>query len=250
MDVAAMRVPAQAGIRADEIEAVIHGTALAMHFQPLVELDGGQTVGYEALARFPGHPDITPDVWFRAAAECGLGVQLEVEVIKRALSQFHRISNNAFLAVNASRSCLFSEDLRSLLEGYPMDRIILEITEQEAIDDYVALNRVLLGLRVAGLRLAVDDAGAGFASMRHLTMLQPDVIKLDGKLVSDIDADHVGRALISALCGFARYLDALVVGEAVETRAQEAALRDIGVNWGQGYLFGRPAPLSPVVRTS
>jgi EAL domain-containing protein (putative c-di-GMP-specific phosphodiesterase class I) len=100
----------------------------------------------------------------------------------------------------------------------------------------------LAGMRRAGLRLAVDDAGAGFASLRHILKLAPDMIKLDGSLTRNIDTDPKSRALGAAFSSFAREVGAIVVGEGVERRSQLAALREVGVSHAQGYLLGRPHP--------
>ena len=126
----------------------------------------------------------------------------------------------------------------------PLDRLVLELTEHEQVEDCAALNAALQPARARGLRLAVDDAGAGCASMRHWLLLQPDLLKLDVSLVRDVDADDTKRALCAAIITFAQNTGIRVVAEGVETEAELAVLRALGADYGQGYLLRRPAPLA------
>jgi EAL domain-containing protein (putative c-di-GMP-specific phosphodiesterase class I) len=231
-------------IRHGQVRDAISGAGLRMYYQPLVDLGTSRVVAYEALARFSGHPDITPDGWFRQAAAIGLREELELSAMRRGLQALDDLREEISVCVNLSRHGMVSDQLQRSLEGLPLDRIVLELTEQEEVSDYIAMNRAVLRLRADGVRLAVDDAGAGFASMRHIVSLQPDIIKLDATWVNDIEADPVRRSMVTALASFAASIDAVMVGEAVETEAQAGVLRDIGVPWAQGYFFARPAPLS------
>ncbi|GAC1329478.1 MAG: hypothetical protein NVSMB17_05910 [Candidatus Dormibacteria bacterium] len=226
-----------------QLEEAIHGPALRMHFQPLVDLDSSRVVAYEALARFSGHPDVPPDAWFRRAAAFGLREQLELEAMRRGLRALDDLRETLSVCINLSAVGALSEGLANILEAMPLDRVVIELTEHEAISDYAVLNRALLRWRAAGMRLAVDDAGAGFASMRHIVSLQPDIIKLDASWVVDIEADPIRRSMVTALANFSTSIDAIVVAEAVETRLQADVLREIGVPWAQGFFFARPALL-------
>jgi len=221
----------------------IGGPALRMHYQPLVDLGSSRVVAYEALARFTGHPDVPPDAWFRRASAFGLQETLELEAARRGLRALDDLRDSVAVCVNLSAVGALSPRLGEILDGVPLDRVVLELTEQEEIGDYLALNRAILRWRAAGMRLAVDDAGAGFASMRHIVSLQPDIIKLDATWVTDIEADPVRRAMVAALATFATSIDAVMVGEAVETQVQADVLRDVGVPWAQGFHFAHPAPL-------
>ena len=234
---------ARAAMGVESIRDAIAGVSLRMHFQPLIDLDGGRVVAYEALARFQGHPDSTPDGWFRTASTHGLREELELAAVGYGLRALDDLRDEVAVCVNLSAAGMLSGKLAKCLEGLPPDRVVLELTEQEEVDDYRELNRALLRFRADGVRLAVDDAGAGFASMKHIVSLQPDIIKLDASWVVDIDADPVRRAMVASLATFAHSIEAVMVGEAVETRAQADVLRDIGVPWAQGYFFARPAPL-------
>jgi EAL domain-containing protein (putative c-di-GMP-specific phosphodiesterase class I) len=230
-------------LRRGQLLDAIAGTGLRMHYQPLVDLRTGAVVAYEALARFIGHPDVTPHGWFKHAGELGMREELELAAALTGLEALSDLKGDLSVCVNLSRHGMMSDKLGPMLQDMPLDRVVLELTEQEEVSDYIAMNRALLRLRADGVRIAVDDAGAGFASMRHIVSLQPDIIKLDATWVTDIEADPMRRAMVTAMASFAEQIDAVLVGEAVETAAQADVLREIGVPWGQGYFFARPAPL-------
>lgn len=210
-----------------------------MVFQAAVPI-GGEGRGFlEALSRFDdGRP---PDVWFREATAAGLGVELEVAAARGGLLA---LRPGVDVSVNLSAATITSGALPGLLDGLPLSQVVVEVSEHEAVRDYAALGAALEPHRRAGLRLAVDDAGAGYASLRHVVRLAPDVIKLDMSLVSGIDADPARRELAGALTSFAHRTGAVVVAEGVERRAEHEALREVGVDLGQGYLYAVPAPLS------
>jgi len=210
--------------------------------QPILQLGDRTQVGIEALARFPSLHDMGPADVFRQAAREGAGVELEANAIKQALTALPAFPEGQFLAVNASPEASTSKPVQSLLATSP-DQIVLEITERSEIASYVFLNRALLRLRADGLRLAIDDVGAGFANWGHIINLQPDIIKLDGHLVADIEADYMRRAVVKGVVAMAEELGCEVVEEQVETPVQVGVLTDLGVEWGQGHYFARPAPL-------
>ncbi|MFN2465136.1 MAG: EAL domain-containing protein [Candidatus Dormibacteria bacterium] len=232
------------GVPQTRVREAIIGGGMRMYYQPLVDLGTSRVVAYEALARFRGHPDLTPDGWFAEAGRHGLREDLELSALRCGLMALDDLREEVSVCVNLSRFGMMSDHLQRSLEGLPLDRIVLELTEQEEVSDYRAMNRALLRLRADGVRLAVDDAGAGFASMRHIVSLQPDLIKLDATWVDDIEADPIRRSMVTAIGSFAASIDAILVGESVETTAQAEVLRDLGVPWAQGYLFARPAPLA------
>lgn len=131
----------------------------------------------------------------------------------------------------------------------PPGRIVIEITEHSDVENYEQLLRALLPLRQRGFRLAVDDAGAGYSSLRHILNLQPDFIKLDMGLIRNIDVDPARRALASALIGFARETGSVIIAEGVETASEFETLQLIGVEQVQGYFLGRPMPLECALRS-
>lgn len=225
----------------ERITRAIRGQGLSVVYQPICQLLSRQVVGFEGLSRFADEPSRTPDVWFAEAAEVGLGVELEMVAVHKALEGLDRVPGSTFLSVNVSPATLQAPELMSTLARTSPDRTVLEITEHASIADYEALNEVLRPLRQLGVRLAVDDAGAGFASLQHVLHLKPDLIKLDTSLTHRVDSDEGQLALTAALVTFAEKTGAHVVAEGIETPAQLEALRKIGVHFGQGYLLGRPA---------
>ncbi|MFQ3788981.1 EAL domain-containing protein [Halomonas sp. A29] len=212
-------------------------------FQPMYDLVDQRIAGYEALSRFVAGPSRGPDKWFEEAATVGLRVELELAAIELALQALPEIPNTAYLSLNASPVTILSGRLADLLAPYPLDRLMLEVTEHDVVDDYACLFEALVAMRRQGLRLAIDDAGAGYASFRHILRLAPDVIKLDRSLTHGIDTCADSRALTAALVGFTAVTGSRLLAEGVETQAELEALRGIGVRKAQGYLLGRPGPL-------
>ncbi|PPK94267.1 EAL domain-containing protein (putative c-di-GMP-specific phosphodiesterase class I) [Kineococcus xinjiangensis] len=231
------------------VQGVLGRGAIRMLFQPVVALDTGHVVGVEALARFdvPSFP--TPAHAFAAATHVGLGTELELLAVRRALAGLEQLPRGVRLSVNLSAEALLDPATPDLLlrAGHRARRdgrsLCVEVTEHTQVMDYPALIEVTGRLREAGLALAVDDAGAGFASLRHILRLRPDVIKADLDLVRGVDSDPVRQALIRSLVGFAAEIGADLIAEGIETQAEREALLDLGVPLGQGYLLGRPAPL-------
>ncbi|MEZ0493713.1 EAL domain-containing protein [Kineococcus sp. TBRC 1896] len=209
-------------------------------YQPVVDLVSGAAVGAEALSRFPaGTP--TPDRWFADAAQVGAGQDLELAALDNALRGLPHLPG--FLALNVSPATITTPAFLRRLETVPPERIVVEVTEHSAVADYATLLRTLEPLRRAGLRVAVDDTGAGYASLSHVLAVLPDFIKLDISLVRGIDADPSRRALAAGLVTFAQATGARIVAEGIETAAELSVLRELGVGLGQGYHLARPAPL-------
>jgi EAL domain-containing protein (putative c-di-GMP-specific phosphodiesterase class I) len=196
--------------------------------------------GCEALSRFPREWAKAPDVCFAEAHSVGLGHRLELLALERAAE--HLAVVQGYVAMNVSPATLLRPECTALLERLPLDRVLLELSEHDQVEDYAALAAVLGPLRTAGLRLAVDDVGAGFSSLRHIVRTSPDVLKLDRSIVDGLAADPVLRTLVRALVEFAHGCGATVVAEGVETAADAAALLALEVDLGQGWHFGRPGP--------
>ena len=230
------------------VREVMSGEGLSMLFQPIVDIDAGRPVGFEALARFDQTPRRGPDLWFAEAAEVGLGVDLELAAVRMALRHLPQLPPSAYLAVNVSPLTAISGLLDAALSDVPAHRVVVEITEHDVIETYDQLEASLSDLRRRGVRVAVDDAGAGYASFRHVLRLQPDIIKLDMTLTRDIDHDAPRRALASALIAFGRDTGSAIVAEGVETAAELRTLRQLGVDAAQGYFLGRPGPMLAVGR--
>jgi diguanylate cyclase (GGDEF)-like protein len=214
-------------------------------FQPIVALASGEAVGYEALARFDGKPGLPPSWWFSQAHRFGLGAALEGQSVRAALAAPNRPAGT-FLSINLSPSALGSS---YVTEHLPRDLrgIVLEITEEERVLDVEGLQRDLEPLRARGARIAVDDAGEGYAGLQQVMSMRADIIKLDRALVADVDTDPAKVALIGSLVHFARSTAASICAEGIETLEELRVLIHLGVAYGQGWTLGRPAAVWPRV---
>jgi len=230
-------------VRRGEIERFVAGEGVSMAFQPIVDLATEAVVGVEALARFSAPPPRPPNEWFAEAVSLALGVQLELVTLKQALHALPKIAPHVYLAVNCSHRAALSTELAALLEPHA-GRLVIEITEHEAIEDYGSLVDALAPLRARGARVAIDDAGAGFASLRHTLRIAPDIVKLDMSLTRGIDSDRAKRALASAMVSFAKEMDFALVAEGIETEEELTTLRELGVGLGQGFFLAEPGPLA------
>lgn len=230
--------------RVRRLALAIEGTGRSTVFQPIVELESRRVVGMEALARFQVQDEPwTVDRWFVEAAEEDLGVDLELACNDGALAGLSRLPAGTYLSINVSQRTAESSRFMESLGSVDPSRLVIEITEHEAVADYDRLTAALRRLRDLGARVAIDDAGAGFASLRHILLIEPEIIKLDISLTRDIDSDPRRRALASALISFADQMGIAVVAEGIENEAEHAALQGLGVRLGQGYYLGRPGPL-------
>lgn len=222
------------------VRAAIDG-GLTMSFQPMMDLRTGQVSGCEALARFDD--GTRPDLRFAEAAAVGLQLELELEAVEAALEALAVVPEGVYLSVNASPDLLLSRRLEPLLASVDPARIVIEVTEHAPVADYGALLEAVGELRRRGVRLAVDDAGAGFASLGHILSLQPDIVKLDMSLTRGLHRDPVRRALAGALVQFCADIGATLVAEGVENRDDLDALVFLGVTHAQGFFLARPGPL-------
>ena len=239
----AMRTSRQQDEMRSRIERVFSHDELSMVYQPIYRLDDGTVSGVECLSRFRGGFHATPDKWFADAAAVGLGPKLEGWAMRQALAGIRSLPEDVYLAVNGSPELFMSPELARALEGVDPSRVVLEVTEHATVSDYRQLWNSLAVWRNRGMRIAIDDAGAGYASMRHILDLQPEYIKLDMSLVRNIDADARRRALAAALIAFAREIGSAVTAEGVETEEELDTLRNLGVDKVQGFHMSRPVPL-------
>ena len=235
---------AEQAARRRRVEGALAGDVLRMVFQPITDLASNSVVGVEALARFACAPERPPNEWFAEAAEVGLGTELELAAVRAALGAVDRFSPVTFVSVNISPATALAPELVDLVARGPAARIVLELTEHHRIDSYDSVLGAIDGLRRHGVRMAVDDAGAGYAGLHHILRLRPEILKLDMALTRGIDADPARRALATALVHFASEIDSTIVAEGVETTEELDTLTSLGVQWAQGYLLGRPGPPS------
>jgi len=220
-------------------------------YQPIYHLADLRIAGWESLSRFHCPPQRSPDLWFSEASAVGLGDELEESAMRYALQGLQSLQSlpgDTYLTMNCSPQTLLGGRLPALLAGATPNRLVLEITEHAEVEDYDALHAQLQPLRDQGVRLAIDDAGAGYSSLRHILRLRPDMIKLDMSLVRDIDRDAERRALASAIIAFARETGKEVIAEGVETFAELQALQTLNVDKVQGNLLSRPLPRDEALR--
>ena len=226
----------------EAVEAVVEHHGFHLVYQPIVHLDTGEIAGVEALTRFDD--GAATEHRFRTCEQLGLSAPLDLAIIEQALAEFHRLPGG-YLALNLSPSTICDRTVQALLEAadVPHRRLVIEITEHARIPDYRQASEVIDALRQLGVRLAVDDAGAGWASFRHILSLRPDIIKMDRSLTRGVDVDPARRALAMALAIFAGEVGATVVAEGVETDGEVRALRLAGIHRGQGFVLAPPQPL-------
>jgi EAL domain-containing protein (putative c-di-GMP-specific phosphodiesterase class I) len=225
------------------IGRLIEGDGLGVALQPIVDLDSRRVVGAEALARFKdedGQP-LPTESTFLDAHSLGAGVELELAVIHRALRSESRLPQGMYLALNVSPAVLAHDELYEIVAQHDHDRpLVVELTEHQPVEDYVELDAALTRLREHGVRIAVDDVGSGFASFRHVTRVNPEILKLDRSLVCGINDDPVRQSLAAAIVGFAREVGAIVVSEGIESEDELSCLVDLAVGCGQGFYLARP----------
>jgi PAS domain S-box-containing protein len=224
----------------DHILGIIGNRAFGSVFQPIVELKRNAIVGYEALTRF--NDGANPELTFAQAVAVGLGLELETVTIGAALAAAKTLPKSAWLDLNASPDLILAgEPLRTLLAG-SRRRLVLEVTEHAAIADYPAFRAAMAALGPK-VELAVDDAGVGFASLRHILELRPAFVKLDRWLVADLESDEARQAMIVGLRHFAHVTGCRLIAEGIETDRELAVLRLLAIPLGQGFQLGRPLPV-------
>jgi EAL domain-containing protein (putative c-di-GMP-specific phosphodiesterase class I)/CheY-like chemotaxis protein len=223
-----------------EIESVLIDRPFSPVFQPIVELATGRVIGYEALTRFAD--GTRPDRRFADATAVGLGIELEALTLSAAFGEAEHLPPEPWLSLNVSPEFLVDPVRpKAVLAKRGSRSLVLEITEHVAIEDYARFRAAVETLG-SSVGIAVDDAGAGYASFRHILELRPDYVKLDIGLVREIDRDDVRQALVAGIVYFAERTGCRLIAEGVETEGERARLQRLGVEFGQGYLLGRPAP--------
>ena len=224
------------------IEQVLAAGGPSIVFEPVIDLRARhrgveRVFGYEALSRFDF---ASPPEWFDAAQAAGLQLELDLTCVNAAVSAFASSHLEGWLAINVHDSTLMSSRLLDALEGLDPFRTVIELSETASIRNYEKTIEVIDTLRERGIRLAIDDVGSGELDMWHILRLQPAMIKIDRSLVCDIDSTPRNRALVRGLTTMANELGILVVCEGVERKVEEEFLLDLGVQFGQGYLFDEP----------
>lgn len=238
---------AGAGMEAPLTSAISEGRFYSV-LQPICDLGTLRPRGYELFTRF--NPEMGPtERIFQSAKFLDLILPLEEQVLGNAARILDQVEAGCYLSVNLSASTLLDADILEIFARTDTSRIVLEITEHEAVENYEPLLRKIARAKAVGLRIAIDDVGAGFSSLRHLLMIRPDIVKLERSLISGIDSNAEKASLVKALLAHADELGAEIVAEGIETEPERAALMALGFRYGQGYLLGRPeaatAPETP-----
>jgi PAS domain S-box-containing protein len=228
------------------IQEVLEQEAIEIVFQPVLELDGRRPVAYEALARFPGDASLAPERWFAEAWEVGLGLPLELLAVRKAAAALERIPVGTGLNINASPPVVSTESFLATFDG-AAERVTVELTEHLRIEDYRGFASALAPMRRAGGQIAIDDFGAGYASLHHMLRLRPEWLKLDISLTERIGENPIAHEMAGALTSFADKVGLGVIAEGIETEDELDALLERGFRYGQGFHFGVPAPLDDVL---
>jgi EAL domain-containing protein (putative c-di-GMP-specific phosphodiesterase class I) len=228
---------------------VIDRSAFHVVYQPMYSLSDGRLLAVEALTRFEAEPARSPVEWFTEAAGVGLGTELELAVLTAAFDGSRELPEEVALSINCSPAALADPRFLRSLGTWCSRPVIVELTEHATVEDYQPLGAAIRSLREHGARLAIDDAGAGFSSLRHIVRLTPEIIKLDISLTQGLHDDPVRRALADALLRFAQETGSLLVAEGIEHPADLATWVDLGADAAQGYHLGRPGPLPAPARS-
>jgi diguanylate cyclase (GGDEF)-like protein/PAS domain S-box-containing protein len=252
----AMRDNAVRAMRIEqELQRALEQGELRVFYQPGVDLATGQVVGAEALVRWE-HPErgfIVPDRFLGVAEETGLIVPLGMWVMSetcRHLAEWQSRPETAHLhlSVNLSARELTHPDVVSSVlgcvreSGVDPHSLTIEVTESTAMADGDTGFRALRDLNSEGIRVAIDDFGTGYSSLEQLRRMPVDIVKVDRSFVSGMSADSTDREIVAAVVGMGRALKLCVVAEGIETPEQAEALRDLGCDIGQGYLYAKPLP--------
>ncbi|MCX8006983.1 MAG: bifunctional diguanylate cyclase/phosphodiesterase [Coriobacteriia bacterium] len=239
--------------RGRRLREIIETEAVRTLVHPMVRLDDLSVVGYEALSRGPEATEFErPDKLFKAAYDADMVVRLERLCRKRALEAAKALPDGRLIFINVEPEAVADPELREVVfasllaeAGLKPERVVLEITERTAIADFCAFRSTIEYLRMLGFSIAIDDAGAGYGSLQCLAEVRPQWVKIDMSLVRGIDSDDIRRQLVESVHSFAERVGVNLVAEGIETPEELAVLREIGVEYGQGFLFARPSDPFP-----
>lgn len=224
------------------IDGVMSEKGLSIAMQPIHDLRTNRVAGFECLSRFAANGDGRgPDAWFDDAKTVGKGVDLEMFAVECALAEARKMPGNIYISLNASPETILSGRVAQTLREVEDRQIVLEVTEHERVGDFAGLAEALREIAPFA-KIAIDDVGAGYAGLRYLVDLAPDLLKLDTSLTTNIDTDLARQAMTAAIVHFAKAIGSEVVGEGIERQSELDMLRELGVHYGQGYHFAKPMP--------
>jgi EAL domain-containing protein (putative c-di-GMP-specific phosphodiesterase class I) len=228
-----------------QFKSVVSGRKLRAVYQPVMDIQHDAVIGYEALIRGPAGSGLeSPDVLFAAAREVGLELEFDNLCLEIIFGGVPGAARGKKLFVNASSKLLAhsvfldERNLSRIQRAHP--RVVMEISEKEVVMDYAAFREVLERLRSSGLEIAIDDAGSGYSGLESILQLRPEYIKVSDSIVHRLHQDTIKREIITALASLGRQINASLVAEGIEERAELQSLLALGVGYGQGFLLGRP----------
>ncbi|MEW1822996.1 EAL domain-containing protein [Arthrobacter sp. NPDC080031] len=225
------------------LEAVLRDRMLMTAFQPVFDLTTATVVGAEALTRFVSDSGDPADYWFTEAEDTGLRTDLEFAALESGLTAALDLPPHLFVALKLSEAVCLDPRLPVLFEQTPVApaRMILEVSGKFPPEQAASLDAAVAPLRSAGMRLSIENTGSFFAGASHILRLKPEMIKLDWSLTAALNQDPLRRELVEAEVGFARKIGAVLTAQRIETEAELATLKGLGVTIGQGYHLGRPS---------
>jgi EAL domain-containing protein (putative c-di-GMP-specific phosphodiesterase class I)/DNA-binding response OmpR family regulator len=235
----------------EKVASAVHGRTIRTVFQPILQLDTLEILGYEALSRGPRGSDIeNPDVIFEIARDFDLIWDLERLCIENAHPFLQEISERGRLFFNLESHFIQQLQQRGTQVFDPFlehrQSIVIEVTERSAIRDYRTFRRTLQNLKLMGFKIAIDDCGSGYASLEAIAELQPDYLKVGHSLLQGIELDTIRRRLVELVTRCGETVGAATIAEAIETEEQLRICREMGIRQGQGFLFARPAPWADI----
>jgi diguanylate cyclase (GGDEF)-like protein len=240
------------------LDEILQQRKLTALFQPIIDLSSGEFLGYEGLIRGPANcPLHSPANLFSTALQQGLSLELEMLCRQTVLETFARLNLPGSLFLNVSPETLThpsfknGQTLEFMTElGISPERVIIEITENQPTYDFVAMRGALLHYRSMGFKIAIDDLGEGFSSLRLWSELRPEFIKIDMHFVQGVDKDPIKLQFLKSIQQIALSCGTNVIAEGVETEAELQVIKDIGIALGQGYFIARPSPTPPLLAST
>ena len=230
------------------LKEVIQHRQLTPLFQPIIRMQSGEIIGYEGLIRGPSDSPLhSPLNLFKVARDCGLSVEVEHLCRRITLEKFAELQLPGRLFLNVSPECLVQPDVKHgetlgyIHEvGINPERVIIELTESQPTYDYDMLREAVKHYRAMGFRIAIDDLGEGFSSLRLWSELRPEYVKIDMHFVQGINLDPIKLQFVRSIQEIAEKSGTIVIAEGIETDAELLMIRDLGIAYGQGYKIARP----------
>lgn len=233
----------------EELKNIIATKNIRTVFQPIISMNTGEVLGYEALSRGPeGSPLESPLELFTAAEKYRMLFTLERICREKALINSREIKNGHKIFININPYVVYDPEFkggvtRSLIEELKLSQknIVIELTERASINDYRGFRQALEHYKEQGYNIAIDDTGAGYSGLQTIVSISYDYIKIDRSLIQNIDKDPVKQALLEVFIKFARKIDSKVIAEGIETIGELDTLIDLGVDYGQGFIIAKPS---------